>query len=100
LNFEWLHHAIQAILDGTDIAAIPPENLNDANEEETPDEEDSSPPVFGHFSDNIFQLNFETVHPYNTRSKTQNKPSPKTSRNVVSKHPKKTETKQKYVAQF
>jgi len=63
-------------------------------EEETPDEEDPSPPIFRHLLDNIFQANFEIVHPYKTRSKVQNKLPPETSRNMVSKQPKQIETKQ------
>jgi hypothetical protein len=97
LNFEGLHHAIQAILDGTDISVVvPPENQNDADEEETPDEEDSSPPVFGHLSDSIFQANFETVHknqhPYNTRSKVQNTSSPEVNKNTISRQSRQVET--------
>jgi hypothetical protein len=97
LNFEGLQYALQAILDGNDSSAsVPPENQNDAGEEETPDEEDSSPPVFGHLSDSIFQANFETVHknqhPYNTRSKVQNTSSPEASKNMISRQPKQIET--------
>jgi hypothetical protein len=80
------------------IVYVPPENQDDTGEEGTPYEEDSSPPVFGHLFDNIFQENFETVHPYNTQSKEQNKPSLKISRNVVSKQPKKIETRKNFVA--
>jgi hypothetical protein len=90
---------LQTILEAHDNSvSSPPKNHDDIGEEETPNEEDSSPPIFGHLLDNIFQANFETVHPYNTRSKTQNKPSPETSKNVVSKQPKKTETKQNSTA--
>jgi hypothetical protein len=46
------------------------------------------------FSDNIFQENFETVHPYNTRSKTQRKPSSEMSNNVPPKQSKQVEIKQ------
>jgi hypothetical protein len=75
LNFESLQYALQTILEAHDNSTfVPPENSEDVIEEEVPEEEDSSPPVFGHLSDNIFQANFETVHPYNTRSKMQNKP--------------------------
>jgi hypothetical protein len=63
-------------------------------EKETVDEDESSPNIFGHFSDNIFQANFETVHPYNTRSKTQNKPSFEIGTNAPQKQFKQTETKQ------
>jgi hypothetical protein len=87
---------LQTILETCDNSiSAPPENHDDTGQEETLDEEDSSPPIFGHLSDNIFQANFETIHPYNTQSKTQDKPLPKTSRNVISKQSKKTETRQK-----
>jgi hypothetical protein len=100
LNFEGLQYALQAILEAHDnVVFVPPENQDDTGDEETPDEEDSSPPIFRHLSDNIFQANFETVHPYNTRSKVQNKLPPETSRNMVSKQPKQIETKQNPVAQ-
>jgi hypothetical protein len=90
LSFEGLQYALQTILEAHDnFVSSLPENHDDTGEGETPDEEDSSPPIFGHLSDNIFQANFETVHPYNTRSKTQNKPSPETSKNAVSKQPSK-----------
>jgi hypothetical protein len=49
-------------------------------------------------SDNIFQANFEIVHPYNTRSKTQNKPPLEASKNVFPKQTKKNETKQNLAA--
>jgi hypothetical protein len=49
-------------------------------------------------SKNIFQANFETVHPYNTRSKTQNKPLPETSKNMAPKQPNQTETRQNSTA--
>jgi len=62
-------------------------------EEETTEEEESSPNIFGHFSNSIFQANFETVHPYNTISKTQNKPSSKTGTSAPQKQFKQTETK-------
>jgi hypothetical protein len=63
-------------------------------EEETVEEEESSPNIFGYFSDSIFQANFETVHPYNTRSKTQNKPSSEIGTNAPHKQFKQTKTKQ------
>jgi hypothetical protein len=86
LNFESLQYALQMILEAHDnYVSVPPENSDDTVEEEAPEEEDSFPPLFGHLSDNIFQANFEIVHPNNTRSKTQNKLAPKTSKNVVSK---------------
>jgi hypothetical protein len=75
LNFESLQYALQTILEAHDNSASAPlENSEDVVEEEVPEEEESSPTIFGHFSDSIFQANFEIVHPYNTRSKTQNKP--------------------------
>jgi hypothetical protein len=73
------------VLSNNNYGFVPPENSDDTVEEEVPEEEDSSPLVFGHLSDSIFQENFETVHPYNTRSKTQNKPPPKISKNVFPK---------------
>jgi hypothetical protein len=45
-------------------------------------------------SDNIFQANFETVHPYNNKSKTQNKPAPEASKNVFPKQTNQTETRE------
>ena len=63
-------------------------------EEEIVEEEEFSPNIFVDFSDSIFQANFETVHPYNTRSKTQNKPSSEIGTNAPHKQFKKTETKQ------
>jgi hypothetical protein len=90
---------LQTILEAHDNSvSVPPENFDDTVEEEVPEEEDSSPPLFGHLSDNIFQENFETVHPYNTRSKTQNKPAPETSKNVFPKQTKQTETRQNLAA--
>jgi hypothetical protein len=95
LNFESLQYALQTILEAHDKKnSAPLENFDDAVEEEVPEEEDSSPPIFGHLSDSIFQANFETVHPYNTRSKTQNKPPSEVSKNVFLKLSKKTEIKQ------
>ena len=94
---------MQEILEANDsVVSVPPKNQNDTGEEETPNEEESSPPVFVHLSDSIFQANFETVdknqHPYNTRSKVQNKSSPETSKNMVSKKPKQIETTWKHVS--
>ena len=54
---------------------IPPKIPEEVPEQETVEEDESSPNIFRHFLDSIFQANFETVHPYNTRSKTTNKPS-------------------------
>ena len=54
---------------------IPPDIPQEEVEQETVQEEESSPNIFGHLSNSIFQDNFETVHPYNTRSKTASKPS-------------------------
>jgi hypothetical protein len=42
----------------------------------------------------IFQDNFETVHPYNTRSKTSNKPPAENTTNAPPKPSKSAETKQ------
>jgi hypothetical protein len=99
LNFESLQYALQTILEAHDnSASVPPESSEDIVEEEVPEEEESSPNIFGHFSDSIFQANFETVHPYNTRSKTQNKPSSEVSNNVFPKQSKQTEIKQSLAA--
>jgi hypothetical protein len=54
---------------------MPPEIPEEVAEQETVEEDESSLNIFGHFLDSIFQANFKTVHPYNTRSKTVNKPS-------------------------
>jgi ribonuclease HI len=63
-------------------------------EQETTQEEESSPNIFGHFSNNIFQANFETVHPYNTRSKTTNKPPAEKTTTSPPNPSKSIETKQ------
>jgi hypothetical protein len=65
---------------------MPPEIPEEVVEQETIQEEESSPNIFGHFSDSIFQANFKTVHPYNTRSKTKNKPS--STENTTTSPPK------------
>jgi hypothetical protein len=49
--------------------------------------------VFGHLSDSIFQANFETVHPYNTRSKAANKLPADNITALSSKTSKPVETK-------
>jgi hypothetical protein len=97
LNFESLQYALQTILEAHD-NLVPPENSEDVVEEEVLEEEESSPNIFGHFSDSIFQVNFETVHPYNTRRKTQSKPSFEISTNVPPKHLKQDETKHNLAA--
>ena len=74
LNLESLQFVIQTILEAHD-NLIPPKIPKDVAEQEIVEEDESSPNIFGHFSDSIFQANFEIVHPYNTRSKTTNKPS-------------------------
>jgi hypothetical protein len=90
---------LQTILEAHDNSvSVPPENFEDVVEEEVPEEEESSPNIFGHFSDSIFQANFEIVHPYNTRSKTQNKPSFEVSNNVLPKQAKRAEIKQSLAA--
>ena len=67
VNFEGLQYALQTILEAHDnYVSSPSENHDDIGEEETPDEEDSTPPIFRNLSDNFFQANFEIVHPYNT----------------------------------
>jgi len=76
---------------------MPPEIPEEVVEQETVQEEESSPNIFGHFSDSIFQANFETVHPYNTRSKTANKPSSENTTTPPPKQSKSAETKQSNV---
>jgi hypothetical protein len=74
LNLESLQFFIQTILEAHD-NLIPFEILEEVVEQEIVEEDESSQNIFRHFLDSIFQANFETVHPYNTRSKTTNKPS-------------------------
>jgi ribonuclease HI len=76
---------------------MPPEIPEQVVEQETVEEEESSLNIFGHFSDSIFQDNFETVHPYNTRSKTANKPSLENTTTLPPKKSKPAETKQSHV---
>jgi hypothetical protein len=92
LNFESLQYTLHTILEAHD-KLVPPENSEDVVEEE-----ESSPNVFEHFSDSIFQANFETVHPYNTKCKAQSKPSSETSTNVPPKQLKQDETKHNLAA--
>jgi hypothetical protein len=92
LNLESLPFAIQTILEAHD-NLIPPEIPEEIVEQEIVEEDESSPNIFGHFSDNIFQANFETVHPYNTTSKTTNKSSSETATTVHPKQSKSIETK-------
>jgi hypothetical protein len=47
--------------------------------------------------DSIFQANFKTVHPYNTRSKTTNKPSSENTTTLPPKQSKLAEIKQRHV---
>jgi hypothetical protein len=84
LNFESLQYALQTILEAHD-KSVPLESFEDIIEEEVAEEEESYSNIFGHFSDSIFQANFEIVHPYNTISKAQSKPSSEMSNNVPSK---------------
>jgi hypothetical protein len=74
-----------------------PEIPKEVVEQETVQEEESSPNIFGHFSDSIFQANFKTVHPYNTRSKKTNKPSTEITTTSPPKQSKPAETKQSNV---
>jgi len=78
---------LQTILEAHD-NSVPPESSKYVAKEEVTEEEESSPNIFGQFGDNIFQANFETIHPYNTRSKTQNKPSSEVGNNVFPKQSK------------
>jgi hypothetical protein len=64
---------------------VPPEIFEDMVEQETVEEDEPSPNIFGHFSDSMFQANFEIVHPYNTKRKTQNKTSSEIGTNVPQK---------------
>ena len=74
LNLERLQFVIQMILEAHD-NLIPLDIPEDVTEQEIVEEDESSLNIFEHFSDSIFQANFKTVHPYNTRRKTTNKPS-------------------------
>jgi hypothetical protein len=96
LNLENLQCALQTILEAQD-NLMPPEIPEEVVEQETVQEEESSPNIFGHFSDSIFQDNFEMVHPYNTRSKTTNKPSAESTTTSPPKQSKSAETKQSNV---
>jgi hypothetical protein len=97
LNLESLQCALQTIL-GTQDELIPPDIPQEEVEQETTQEEEYSPNIFGHLSDSIFQANFETVHPYNTRSKTANKPPCENTKNLPPKPSKSVETKQSNVS--
>jgi hypothetical protein len=61
LNIESLQCALQTILEAQD-NLMPPNIPEEVVEQEKIQEEESSPNIFGHFSDSIFQANFETVH--------------------------------------
>jgi hypothetical protein len=93
LNLESLQCALQTILGAQD-DLIPPEIPQEEAEQETTQEEESSPNIFGHLSDSIFQANFETVHPYNTRSKIANKPPADNTTTLLPKTSKSVEAKQ------
>jgi ribonuclease HI len=93
MNLESLQYALQSILGAQD-DLIPPDFPQEEVEQETTQEEESSPNIFGHLSDSIFQANFETVHPYNTRSKAANKPPADNTTTLPSIPSKSVETKQ------
>jgi ribonuclease HI len=93
MNLESLQYALQSILGAQD-DLIPPDFPQEEVEQETTQEEESSPNIFSHLSDSIFQANFETVHPYNTRSKTANKLPADNTTTLPSKPSKSVETKQ------
>jgi hypothetical protein len=93
MNLESLQYALQSILGAQD-DLIPPDFPQEEVEQETTQEEESSPNIFGHLSDSIFQANFETVNPYNTRSKAANKPPVDNTTTLPSKPSKSVETKQ------
>jgi hypothetical protein len=97
LNLESLQCALQTILEAQD-NLMPPDIPQEEAELETVPEEESSPNIFGHFLDSIFQANFKTVHPYNTRSKTTNKPSTKNTTTSPPKRSKLVEAKQSNVS--
>jgi hypothetical protein len=93
MNLESLQYDLQSIL-GTQDDLIPPDFPQEEVEQETTQEEESSPNIFGHLSDSIFQAKFETVHPYNTRSKTTNKPPADNTTTLPLKPSKSVEIKQ------
>jgi ribonuclease HI len=93
MNLEIFQYALQSILGAQD-DLIPPDFPQEEVEQETIQEEESSPNIFGHLSDSIFQDNFETVHPYNTRSKAANKPPADNTTTLPSMPSKSVETKQ------
>jgi hypothetical protein len=93
MNLESLQYALQSILGAQD-DLIPPDFPQEELKQETTQEEESSPNIFGHLSDSIFQANFETVHPYNTRSKAANKPPADNTTTLPSIPSKSVETKQ------
>jgi hypothetical protein len=92
MNLESLQYALQSILGAPD-DLIPPDFPQEEVEQETTQEEEPSTNVFGHLSDSIFQANFETVHPYNTRSKATNKLPADNITALSSKTSKPVETK-------
>jgi hypothetical protein len=93
MNLESLQHALQSILGAQD-DLIPPDFPQEEVEQETTQEEEPSSNIFGHLSDSIFQANFETVHPYNTKSKAANKPPADNITTLPSIPSKSVETKQ------
>jgi ribonuclease HI len=93
MNLEILQYALQSILGAQD-DLIPPDFPQEEVEQETTQEEEPSSNIFGHLSDSIFQANFETVHPYNTRSKATNKPPADNTTTLPSIPSKSVETKQ------
>jgi ribonuclease HI len=93
MNLESLQHALQSILGAQD-DLIPPDFPQEEVEQETTQEEEPSSNIFGHLSDSIFQANFETMHPYNTRSKAANKPPADNITTLPSIPSKSVETKQ------
>jgi hypothetical protein len=93
MNLESLQYALQSILGAQD-DLIPPDFPQEEVEQETTQEEEPSSNIFGHLSDSIFQANFETVHPYNTRSKATNKPPADNTTTLPSIPSKSVETKQ------
>jgi hypothetical protein len=95
LNFEGLQYALQTILEAHDNSvSSPPKNHDNASEEETPDEEDSSPPIFGICRTTYFKQVLKLSILITLEVKHKTNLHPKHVGNVVSKQPKKTETRQ------
>jgi hypothetical protein len=74
LNFESLQYALQTILEAHDnSASIPFENFEDVVEEEVLEEEESSPNIFGHFSEQYLLRKFQNYSPLQHKKKNTKK---------------------------